>query len=98
LYTISKFSGVGISDAADVIFEATVNELGDKARAIYAKREASATLERIVTRNDPVPGLLPASIFGVLREPTVSPGGRIAWRSRIKRLIGGGTDGIFLFE
>lgn len=98
LFTVSKFSGVGISDAADVVFEATVNELGSKARAIYVKREVSAILERIVARDDPVPGVVPASIFGELREPSVSPGGRIAWRARIKRVIGGGTDGIFLFE
>ncbi len=98
LFTVSKFTGLGISDAADVVFEATINELGDKARAIYAKRDASGLLEPIVVRGDPVPGSMPAATFGELREPTVSPGGRIAWRARIKRLIGGGTEGFFLFE
>lgn len=98
-YALSRFDAIGINDAADVVFWSLARSvLSGQGPAIYVKRDGTGTFERIAGKGDQVPDQLLGSVFGKVRLPSMSPGGRIVWRSKMKRVVGGGTDALFLYE
>jgi len=92
----SRFEALGINNTADVVFFGRArNAATNKAvRAIWVKRNSGA-FEKVAEKGDTTPS---GDMFRRLFLPSMSPGGTIVWRSRIRPIGGGGSIGIYLYE
>ena len=64
-----RFSSPALSDAADIAFQAKVNE-GLRASGIYIRRAAGGTIDTVARTNDVAPGVSPTAQFRVARSPS----------------------------
>jgi hypothetical protein len=96
---LTAFSSPALSDAADIAFQAKVND-GLRASGIYIRRAAGGTIDTVARTNDVAPGVSPTAQFSLFVAPSMSPGGKVAFRARLRPLGGPHTphEGIFLFE
>ena len=97
--TVSTFfTGLSVADTLDVAFHTRVTDINSRrGRGIYVYRDATASLERIASKEDIAPGVAPG-IYRRVYAPDMSSMGRIAFRAKVKRLAGGSVTGIYLFE
>lgn len=72
---------------------------GGSKHGLYVRR-TTTEIETIAKTGDPVPGVVPAATFRfLLRPPAMSPGGKIAFKARIKRSVSPrNREGIFIVE
>jgi hypothetical protein len=86
---LRAFSRPAISLAKDIAFAAKADPPnGAPYYAMYVRRFATTDIEQIARTNDTVPGLVPSAIFRFhLEPPSISAGGKIAFKSRIRRSV-----------
>jgi len=79
--------------------EANVND-GLRTSGTYIRRAAGGTIETVARINDVAPGVSPTVQFRLLVAPSMSPGGKVAFRAKLRPLGGPHAphEGIFLFE
>jgi len=81
------FSAPSVSSAGDLAFNARVSggTIG-LSNGLYIWRSATDTFTPVAMKNDPVPGLLGAIFTNLLQgPPSMSSGGKVAFKSKIKR-------------
>jgi hypothetical protein len=95
------FSQPAISMAGDIAFSARVDPVSGSGvtHGLYVRR-ATTDIETIAKTGDPVPGVVPAATFRfLLHPPAMSPGGKIAFKARIRRSVSPrNREGIFIVE
>jgi hypothetical protein len=91
-----------VANGGLMAFKAKARGVSGSVRAVY-RRQAGGTVDTVIARGDPVPGLLPASevsrVFGFERVD-LSSGGQLAFRAKIKPLAPPrrNRDGIFVAD
>jgi hypothetical protein len=97
---LRTISGPGVSDAGDVAFKARAS----KPAAVGIYRVSGGEVEAVARKHDPAPKLDPLEPFGEFRSfrgnLTMSPGGRIVFMAKVKRVIGPKRNrrGIFVLD
>jgi hypothetical protein len=93
------FSAPGISAARDVAFTSRVFGAAGSLHGLFVRRQ-SGGVETIVRTGDVVPGSSPQALFRLsLTTPAMSEGGKIAFESKIHRVVRPRTrDGLFAVE
>ena len=84
---IRFFSQASVSNAGDLVFNARISNGPEGiSNGVYVWRAATDTVEPVVLKNDSVPGS-PGAFFVnlLLGPPTISSGGKIAFKAKIKR-------------
>jgi len=92
------FSAPGVDDAGDVAFQARA---GDRRRVsgVYLAHP-NGDIETVALLNDVAPGVTPAASFNFFGPPSMSPGGRVAFKAKVKAVVAPRKtrEGLFLRE
>ena len=94
------FSSPAISAAKDIAFTAKADPpAGSPYYALYVRR-FSGDVEQLARTNGVVPGLSPTATFRMhLNDPSISAGGKVAFKSRIRRGVAPrNREGVFVVE
>lgn len=99
--TVSRFESVGIGNANDVSFWAKARHpsIGSRGAGIFVRFNGSGDLTPIALKDESVPNSNSPSTFRrIHRRTSMSPGGRVAFQAKIRRLNGGGASGLYVFQ
>jgi hypothetical protein len=92
---VSRFRAVGISDAADVSFQAIGDGISTRGLGVYVRRDSLA-FETAAFKNDPATG---DRVFRRVRLPSMSPSGYVAFRAKTKLTTDGTSAyGVFVYN
>jgi hypothetical protein len=94
------FSAPSVSDAGDLAFVTRLSTLNGSSNAVYIWRAASDTFTAVAAKFDSVPSIAGAVFTTFLvGPPSMTPGGDVAFKARIKRSIAPrNRTGIFIEE
>ena len=95
----SSFSTPSVSTAGDIAFSSRVGSPGFHGSGVYI-RQIGGDIVTVALTGDPVPPPSPTAVFKKLTDPpAMSPGGKVAFRGRIKASVSPrNRRGIFLAE
>jgi len=94
-----RFSTPALSDAGDIAFQGRVND-GLRSSGIYIRRLIGGTIATVARLNDVAPGVSPTAQFTFFAAPSMSPGGKVAFKVRVRQVASSPRtrEGLFLFE